>query len=72
MNLENVMEKGMATHSSILAWETPCTEEPSGLQYIGSQRVRPYSAINTFSFEKIMLNEISQTKQATYCMISLI
>ena len=31
------MEKGMATHSSILAWRIPWTEEPGGLQSIGSQ-----------------------------------
>ena len=30
----------MATHSSILAWEIPWTEDPSGLQSMGSQRVR--------------------------------
>ena len=29
----------MAAHSSILAWETPWTEEPGGLQFMGSQRV---------------------------------
>ena len=34
------LEKGMATHSSILAWRIPWTEEPSGLQSMGSQRVR--------------------------------
>jgi len=33
------LEKEMATHSSILAWRIPWTEEPSGLQFIGSQRV---------------------------------
>ena len=37
---ENSLEKGMATQSSILAWEIPGTEEPDGLQSIGSQRVR--------------------------------
>ena len=31
---------GMATHSSILAWRIPWTEEPDGLQFIGLQRVR--------------------------------
>ena len=36
---EGPLEKGMATHSSILAWRTPWTEEPGGLQFIGSQRV---------------------------------
>ena len=33
------LEKGMANHSSILAWRIPWTEEPGGLQSIGSQRV---------------------------------
>ena len=33
---ENPLEKGMVTHSSILAWKIPWTEEPDGLQYIGS------------------------------------
>ena len=33
------MEKEMATHSSILAWKIPWTEEPGGLQSMGSQRV---------------------------------
>ena len=36
---EDPLEKGMATHSSILAWRTPWTEEPGGLQSMGSQRV---------------------------------
>ena len=36
---EDPLEKGMATHSSILAWEIPWTEVPAGLQSIGSQRV---------------------------------
>ena len=37
---EDPLEKEMATHSSILAWEIPRTEEPSELQSVGSQRVR--------------------------------
>ena len=37
---EDPLEKGMATHSSILAWEIPRTEEFSGLQSMGSQSVR--------------------------------
>ena len=36
----NPFEKGMTTHSSILAWRIPWTEEPGGLQSMGSQRVR--------------------------------
>ena len=34
---EDSLEKGMATHSSILAWRTPWTEKPGGLQSIGLQ-----------------------------------
>ena len=36
---EDLLKKGMATHSSILAWEIPWTEEPGRLQSIGSQKV---------------------------------
>ena len=36
---EDLLEKEMATHSSILAWRMPWTEEPGGLQSMGSQRV---------------------------------
>ena len=37
---EDLLEKGLATHSSILAWRIPQTEEPGGLQTMGSHRVR--------------------------------
>ena len=37
---EDTLEKGMATHSSILAWRIPWTENPGGLQSMGSQIVR--------------------------------
>ena len=37
---ENALEKEMATHSSILAWESPWTEEPGGLQPMGLQKNR--------------------------------
>ena len=37
---EEPLEKGMATHSSVLAWRIPWTEEPRGLPFMGSQRVR--------------------------------
>ena len=36
---DDPLEKGMATHSSIPAWRIPCTEEPGGLQSMGSQIV---------------------------------
>ena len=37
---EDLLEKEMATHSSILAWKIPWTEEPGRLQSMGSERVR--------------------------------
>ena len=37
---EDPLEKKMATHSSVLAWEIPWTEEPGGLQSMGLERVR--------------------------------
>ena len=39
LDREDSLEKGMATHSSILAWRTPWTEEPGRLQSMGSQRL---------------------------------
>ena len=36
---ENLLEKGMATHSSILAWRIPWTEEPAWLQSMASQKI---------------------------------
>ena len=38
LSQEDPLEKEMATHSSILAWKIPWTEEPGGLQSMGSQR----------------------------------
>ena len=40
LDWEDPLEKGMATHSSILAWRIPWTEEPGKLWSMGSQRVR--------------------------------
>ena len=37
---EDPVEEGIATHSSILAWKIPWTEDLAGLQYMGSHRVR--------------------------------
>ena len=47
---EDSLEKGMATHTSILAWRIPWTEEPGGLQFIRLQRVGHNGMTNSFSF----------------------
>ena len=39
LHWKGFLKEGMATHSSILAWRIPWTEEPGGLQSMGSQRV---------------------------------
>ena len=39
-SLVGPLAKGLAIHSSIFAWRIPWTEEPDGLQFLGSQRVR--------------------------------
>ena len=41
LDQKDFVEKEMATHSSTLAWRSPWTEEPGGLQSMGSQRVGP-------------------------------
>ena len=51
---EDPLEKEMATHSSILAWRIPWTEELGGLQSMGSQRIRCNRVTNTFGFPNII------------------
>ena len=45
LDREDALEKEMATHSSMLAWEIPWTEEPGGLQFVVLQGVWHYLAI---------------------------
>ena len=52
---EDPLEKGMATHSSILAWIIPWTEDPGGLQSMGSQRVGHNWVTNAFTFSLLPL-----------------
>ena len=47
---EDPLKEGMATHSSILAWIIPWTEEPGGVHSMGSQRVRHDWVTDTFTF----------------------
>ena len=54
----HALEKEMATHSSILAWRVPGTEESGGLQSKGSQRVTQLSTHSTDTLENIVLQKI--------------
>ena len=49
LSREDPLEKEMTTHSSILAWKISRTEEPGGLQSMGSQRVEHDWATNTYT-----------------------
>ena len=61
---EDPLEKEMTTHSSILAWEIPWTEEPGGLQSIGSQRVgHNWIYSRTLATRPLMMPERSCEKQ---------
>ena len=60
---ENLPEEGMATLSSILAWEIPWTEEPGGLQSMGSQKIRQSLATKTTNNNKLCEAAHSATGQ---------
>ena len=57
---EDPQEKEMATHSSILAWRIPWTEEPGGLRSTGSQRVRHDRATSLHSDLQSDMNEVCE------------
>ena len=59
---EDSLEKGMATHYSILAWRIPWTEEPGGLQSMVSQRVKHYRATNTSQIQQAFSEHIFMQK----------
>ena len=50
LDWKDPLEKGIATHSSILAWRIPWTEGPVGLQFLGLQKVRHDRVHFTFTF----------------------
>ena len=57
---EDPLEKEMATHSSILAWRIPWTEEPGGLQSMGSQSVG-YDWATELNWTDALSNQISRS-----------
>ena len=62
---EDSLEIGMATHSSILVWRIPWTEEPGGLQSMGSQRVRHDWETDTFPLSVVTLNNMTVRRENT-------
>ena len=63
LDQEDPLEKGMATHFSILAWRIQWTEEPDRLQPMRLQRVRQDCVTNTFTYKlTVHFDKTSQTK----------
>ena len=54
LDQEDPLEKGMTTHSSILSWKIPWTEEPGRLQCMGLQRIGRNCATHPFAFHEIL------------------
>ena len=70
---EDTLEEEMATHSSILAWEIPWTEEPGGLQSMGSQRVTEHTRMESYPAWAVMCcvifseKDFSRPHSSTHC-----
>ena len=62
LGAEDPLEKGMATHSSILAWKIPWMEEPDGPQSMGSQRVGYDWVTNTHLTVTIIISLLKSVK----------
>ena len=65
LDLEDPLEKGTATHSSVLGCRIPWTEKPGGLQSLGSHRVRHNWESNTFTFFNIKSNKRKRNSSTT-------
>ena len=58
---EDPLEKGMAPHSGILAWRIPWTEEPDGLEFMGSQRLRMFQGGKNYkTCTKLVIRDTAQ------------
>ena len=67
---EDPLEKGMTTHSSVLAWEIPWTEEPGRLQSMGLQRVRHHREPNTFFFLTLCEKTLSHIPLTSWMLLN--
>ena len=72
LDWEDPLEKGMPTHSNILAWRIPRTEEAGGLQSAGSQRVGHDWVVNIFTLTSIYkwpVNTKTHSECSTQCLV---
>ena len=68
LDREDALEKRVATHSSILAWRIPWTEEPDRTQSMGSQRVRQNWVTNTTIMVMVILDHCQSGNVLFYCL----
>ena len=68
LDQEDLLEKKMATHSSILAWKIPWMEEPGGLQSMGSQRVGhdPVTSLPLSLWDNCTFGDLKSTMASIY------
>ena len=73
LGLEDPLEEGMTTHSSVRAWRISGTEEPGGLQSMGSQRVRHDLVIenNVITVHVSLIESSSLSADSSYVGFSL-
>ena len=74
LDKEDPLEKGMATHSSILSWRIPWTEETGGLQSMGSQKVRHDWVTFTHSLIQVVIIfkiKIQNPQWISHCLLAL-
>ena len=69
LSQEDPLQKEMATHSSILGWKIPWTEEPGGLQSLGSQRVGLDWATNALTFHHIPMHIMGRYVFLSFCSL---
>ena len=60
----DTLEKGLATHSNILAWRIPCTVQSGGLQSMGLQKVGHNQATETFTFKVSQFSKKKKKKKS--------
>ena len=72
LSWEDPLEKGMATHSSILAWRIPWTENPGRLQSMGSQRIGHDWATNTHTHYYTYYNYLGENRMRSWPLNLLI
>ena len=77
LDQEDPLEKGMATHSSILSWRVPRTEEPGGLQSMGSQGVghnweinTPFFSCHHFTLRSPLCTIINSSSSSVHALMS--